>query len=290
MKVDKLAWGLLLVLSVIWGSSFILMKRGLQVFDAGQVGAYRIAVAFLIFLPIALREWRHIPPDRWRYLLAAGALGNLFPAFLFAFAQTKMESSVAGILNALTPIFTFIISILFFGQQARTAQIVGLVLGFTGSLAISFVQAGGNIGDFNAYTLLIVVATLFYGISVNLIGTYLSDQPSLRVSAVAITLVGLPALLYLLSTDFLARASASPQGWASLGYITILGVFSTSISLVLFYKLVRITSAVFASFVTYLIPIFALTWASLDGEQLTWLHLVGMAFIISGVYAVGRKQ
>jgi drug/metabolite transporter (DMT)-like permease len=287
---EKLAWGLLVLLALIWGTSFILMKKGLTVFTPGQVAAYRIVVAFLIFLPWAIGGWRQVPPAKWKYIIVAGILGNLIPAFLFTNAQMQMESSVAGILNTLTPIFTFLVSVLFFGQPAKKWQMVGLALGFAGAVGLSFVAAGGQVGTFNAHALLILVATICYGISVNTISKYLAGVKSLIISASAMLVVGPLALAHLLSGDFVDRVPVSPQSWAAFGYITVLGVLSTALGLLLFNKLVKITSPVFASAVTYIIPIFALGWGLLDGEHLTYLHLLGMTLIVAGVYAVNKGK
>ncbi len=289
-KDEKLAWGLLLLLALIWGTSFILMKKGLTVFSPGQVGSYRIVVAFFIFLPWAIQNFREVPAHKWKYIMVAGVLGNLIPAFLFTNAQTRIESSVAGILNTLTPIFTFLISILFFGQPVRRWQVIGLVLGFSGAVGLSFVKTGGEIGSFNAYALLILLATVLYGISVNTIGKYLGGLKSLTISASAMLIVGPVALVYLLSTDFVQQVQATPESWGAFGYLTMLGVFSTALGLLLFNKLVKITSPVFASAVTYIIPVFALLWGFIDGEKLTFLHLFGMVFILAGVYAVNRGK
>jgi drug/metabolite transporter (DMT)-like permease len=287
---DRLAWGLLLLLALIWGTSFILMKKGLAVFTPGQVGAYRIAVAFFIFLPWGIQALAKVPLAKWRYIVVAGILGNLLPAFLFTHAQMHMESSVAGILNTLTPIFTFLISIFFFGQPIRPWQVVGLALGFSGALGLSFVQTGGRAGSFNEYALLILVATIGYGISVNVIGKYLAGIGSLFISSAAMLVIGPVAVVYLLASDFAARVPASPQSWGAFGFITILGVLSTALGLLLFNKLVKLTSPVFASAVTYIIPVFALMWGLIDGERLTFLHLFGIVFILSGVYAVNRGK
>jgi drug/metabolite transporter (DMT)-like permease len=278
------------MLALIWGSSFILIKKGLGHFQAGQVGAYRIAVAYVALLPIALRGLSSIPLDRWPFLAVSGFLGNLFPAWLFAIAQTKLDSSVTGILNTLTPLFTFIISLLFFGRPARFTQVVGLGLGFFGAAGLSFVSAGGQIGTFNHYALLIALATLCYGFSINTIASKLQALPSVLISAAGIFTVGPVAVAYLAATGFHHQIAISTASWGAFGYLTLLGLMGTAVGLVMFNKLVKISSPVFASSVTYVIPLFALGWGLLDGEQPTWLHLGGLTLILAGVYAINRGR
>ncbi|MCS6969027.1 MAG: DMT family transporter [Cytophagales bacterium] len=285
----RLAWGLLLLLAFIWGSSFILIKRGLSIFSAGEVGALRIAIAFLLLLPAAIVHVRAIPAQKWLHVFLTGFLGNFLPAFLFAKAQQYLPSSVVGILNGLTPIFTLVVGVLFFAFQLRKWQLAGILMGFSGSLSLSWIRSSGQLGEFNPYILLIAAATICYGFSVNIIGKYLRQLPSLAISSVALLLVGPIAVLYLLlGTDFVNKCQYGNAAWIALGYIGILATFGTALGLVFFNKLVKITSPVFASSVTYLIPIVALLWGVADGEQLTWLHGLGMMLIVGGVYVANR--
>jgi drug/metabolite transporter (DMT)-like permease len=285
----KLAWLILIALAFVWGSSFILMKRGLTVFAAGEVGALRIVIAFVLLLPITVGNLRLIPAKSLPYIFITGFCGNLLPAFLFATAQQYLPSSVAGILNALTPIFTLLIGVLFFSFQLKKWQFIGITMGLTGSIGLSLIQSGGEVGGFNPYALLIVAATLCYGISVNVIGKYLRQLPSLAISATAMTMVGPPALAYLLATGELpVKLAQGEQAWVALGYIGILGIFGTALGLVFFNKLVKMTSPVFASSVTYLIPVFAMLWGIADSETFGLLHLAGMGLIVGGVYVANR--
>ncbi|MCS7019293.1 MAG: DMT family transporter [Cytophagales bacterium] len=288
-KHPPLAWILLFLLALIWGSSFILMKRGLIVFSAGEVGALRIVIAFLLLLPIALKHWRAIPAHSWRYVFLTGCLGNLLPAFLFATAQQHLASSVVGILNALTPIFTLLVGVLFFALPLRKWQLIGIAMGFAGSISLSWVQSGGEVGSFNPYILLIVMATVCYGISVNIIGKYLRHLPSLAVSSTALTTVGPLALIYLGAVEHIPdKLAQGSKAWLALGYVSMLGIFGTALGLIFFNKLVKITSPVFGSSVTYLIPLVALLWGIVDSEAFGLLHLTGMMLIVGGVYVANR--
>jgi drug/metabolite transporter (DMT)-like permease len=288
-NTQALAWGLIIILALIWGSSFILMKRGLEVFTAGQVGALRMAVAATVFFPITFTVWRKVPTTGWKFMAVSGIIGNLFPAFLFATAQTSLSSSLTGILNALTPLFTLLISIFFFNKNLLRNQVFGLLLGFIGTAGLSLLKSDGGVGEMNWYVWLVVLATLLYGISINVVKTYLGGVKSLYVSACALACTAPFSYAYLFSTDFVVRMQTHPQALTALGYLVILGTIGSAFALILFNKLVQISSAVQASMTTYLIPIVALVWGCLDQEPLTAYHFLGMLTIISGVYLVNQQ-
>ncbi|MGH1335559.1 MAG: DMT family transporter [Aureispira sp.] len=279
---------LFIILSLIWGSSFILIKRGLEVYSAGQVGALRVVFSFLVLLPWAIPSLAKIPKDKLGYVALTGFMGNLIPAFLFAKAETSLASSIAGVLNGLTPLFAFIIGIFIFKTAWKKEQLLGLVIGFVGTLGLSFVQAEGALGGMNAYALLVVLATICYGTNANLLKVKLGKIAPLPLTAVAMLFTGPVALVYLLTTDFLTVIGSTPASWQALGYLAILGILGTAIALVLFNILIQITSTVFATAVTYVIPVIAVLWGLLDGEQLFPLHYVGMVFILLGVYMVNK--
>lgn len=284
------AWLLVLLLSLIWGSSFILIKKSLLVFTAPQVGAGRVAIAFLVLSPLAFAHLRNIPRDKIATLFWAGMLGTFLPAMLFAWAQTSLASAVTGILNALTPIFTLIVGLLFFGLPFKKAQGLGLLMAFLGAISLSFFRADGSFGEFNEYALLVVLATLLYAINVNILGKNLKGIKSVLVSTYALTLVAPFAVGYLAVSDFSTRILTHEGGYEAFGYLSILGVFGTAIGLALFNKLVQITSPVFASVVTYLIPIMAIVWGLLDGEAVSWWQVLAMFFVIGGVFIVNKAK
>jgi drug/metabolite transporter (DMT)-like permease len=278
---------LFVLLSIIWGSSFILIKRGLEAYSPGQVGALRVIFSFLVLLPWAIPSLAKIPKDKMALVALTGFMGNLIPAFLFAKAETQLASSVAGVLNGLTPLFAFIIGILFFKTVWKKEQLLGLVVGFVGTLGLSFVQ-DGKLGGINAYALLVVVATICYATNANLLKEKLGHIKPVPLTAVAMLFIGPVALVYLLTTDFLTVVGSTSTSWYALGYLAILGIVGTAIALVLFNVLIQMTSTVFATAITYVIPIVAVLWGLLDGEQLYPLHYVGMVFILIGVYVVNR--
>ena len=275
-------------LALIWGSSFVLMKRGLESYSDMQVAALRLFIAFLSLLPFlysALKELnkKHIVP-----LIITGVLGNGIPAFLFTRAQTTLESSFVGILNSLTPIFTLVLGIYFFKSKPTKTNIVGIIIGFLGALLL-YVSEIPDFSTVNIGVLLVVIACLFYGASVNVIRKYLADMNFLHISAIAFMFVGPFAGFYIFTTDFLSIATTT-NGLTSLGYITILAVVGTSFSVVVFNKLIKDTSAIFATSVTYLIPIVALFWGLLENEQIRNEHYIGICIILCGVYLVNKKR
>ena len=296
MKINKVAESksypifILLLLSLIWGSSFILIKRGLDSFSAPQVGTIRVSIAFIILLPFATRYIKSVFRLKWKQIIVYGLLANLIPAILFATAETGLSSSLTGILNSLTPMFTLIIGAIFFGVSIQREQTLGLAAGFAGSFILSFVGSGGELGSFNFYALFVVAATICYGFSTNLVRKYFLQVDSLALTALAFFSLGGVSLIYLFSSDFIYRMQNVEGAWISLLYIFILSAFGTAFALILFNRLIQITSAVFASTVTYLIPITAVVWGIVDGEELYALHFVGMALIIAGVYIVNKYK
>lgn len=279
---------LFILLSLIWGSSFILIKRGLEVYSPGQVGALRVIFSFLVLLPWAIPSLSKIPKDKMAYVALTGFMGNLIPAFLFAKAETGLASSVAGVLNGLTPLFAFVIGIFIFKTTWKKEQLLGLIIGFLGTIGLSFVQTGGKLGAMNAYALLVVIATICYAINVNLLKEKLGHIHPLPLTAVAMLFIGPVALIYISTTDFWTVVGSTPASWQALGYLAILGILGTAIALVLFNVLIQMTSTVFATAVTYVIPVVAVWWGLLDGEQLYPFHYVGMVLILIGVYLVNK--
>lgn len=285
-----LSWILLITLAIIWGSSFILIKKGLVSFSPLQVGTLRISFAFLVMLPFAIKSLTTTLKQYWKKILVIGLFSNLIPAVLFSTAETGISSSLAGILNALTPIMTFIAGLLFFSIRIKRIQILGLLIGFTGSFALSFINSTGGLGKFNYYALYVVLATMMYGFSGNFIKKYLYGIHPITLTALAMFTMGPLSIIILFSSDFFERLSTNDGAVASLGFIFLLGAIGTAFALVLFNRLIQRTTAVFASSVTYLIPIMAVVWGFLDGEDFFALHIIGMGFIVIGVYLINKRK
>jgi drug/metabolite transporter (DMT)-like permease len=290
------AWLLLLVLACIWGTSFILMKKGLVVFSALELGAIRVSVASLLLLPFALRHVRKVDPSRFKWLGLSGVVGTLIPAFLFAYAETKLASGLAGVLNALTAVFTLLVGALLFGQRLTGLRVLGIALGLAGTVVLMLLGGSGGAatpsGEGNAwYGLYIVLATIGYGISVNVIKYRLHGLTPVAVTSLLLMLIGGPALVYLLAgTAFLHKLAVQPGAWTAFGYIALLATMSTAVAMVLFNRLIQQSTALFASSSTYLIPIVALALGALDGEAFNAWHLLGMLIILAGVLIVHRAK
>lgn len=284
------AWLLLLTLAIIWGSSFILIKKGLDVFSPGQVGSLRLVFAFLFLIAFAVPNIRSVPKEKWKYIILVGVISIMIPAFLFAIAQTKLTSSITGILNALTPLFTLIIGVVIFKFKMKFLQLIGLLLGFVGSISLSFIDSEGGFGQMNYFVLFIVVATICYGAGSNIVKARLSDVNSTVLASLSLLVIGPFTVVYLFSTDFIGRVISIEGSWEALGYIAILGIIGTGLALALINRLIQITTPVFASSVTYLIPIVAVMWGLLDNEKLYLMHYAGMVLIIAGVYIVNKVK
>jgi drug/metabolite transporter (DMT)-like permease len=281
---------LMIVLSLIWGSSFILIKQGLKVFSADQVGALRVSSAFLFLLPLAFSRLKELKTHHYVSLFFSGMLGIFVPAFLFSFAQTHMSSSVAGIMNTLTPMFTMVIGVLLFSQRFRTIAILGIVLGFGGAILLILSREEGQITGINYYALLIVLACLCYGMNLNYIKFKIADLSALTITSISVVLIGPFALIYLVGfTDFTTQVQTAPGGWKAFGFVALLGTMGTAIATVLFNRLVKISTPLFASSVTYIIPIVAVMWGVLDNEKLVAGHFIGMIAIVGGVYLANRR-
>ena len=293
---SPVAWLLLIILASIWGTSFILMKKGLVVFSAMELGACRVAVAALLLLPFALRHLPRLERPRIKWLVLAGVVGTLIPAFLFAYAETKLASGLAGVLNALTAVFTLLVGALLFGQRLTGLRVLGIALGLAGTVVMLLLGGSGGTdtptGEGNAwYGLYILIATIGYGVSVNVIKHKLGGMTPMAVTAVLLMLIGGPALAYLLlATDFLPKLAAVPGAWAAFGYIALLATMSTAVAMVLFNRLIQQSTALFASSSTYLIPIVALAWGAFDGEAFNGWHFAGMVVILAGVLIIHRAK
>ncbi len=283
-----LAWGLLLLLGLIWGSSFILIKQGLTAFSAAEVGALRIASASVFLVPVALPALHSLSRRHLTLLAFIGLFGSLGPAFLFAFAQTQLSSSVTGILNAVTPLNVLLLGAAFFGRSITRPELVGLGAGLVGTVILMLAGSSGSLGGINYYALLIIAATICYGFNTNIIKNYLGDLKPTVITAVSLLLAGPAAVFYLLSVPgFAEKAVSGAARWPLLAMV-LLGVVGTALALIMFNKLVQIRTAVFASSVTYLVPMVAIGWGVLDGESLSVWHLVGMGAILGGVYVANR--
>jgi drug/metabolite transporter (DMT)-like permease len=288
MELKNLKWILLLMLSLIWGSSFILIKRGLVGLSPLQLGSLRVLFSAVFLLLIGFRSLTEIKRNQWKYIVLTSFFGTFIPAFLFALAQTQISSSVSSILNSLTPLNTLILGALAFGLTFKRTQIIGVVIGLIGTLLLIVNGAMNHPGQNYWYALLVLVASICYALNVNLLKKYLADVKPLSITTGNFLVLFFPALVVLLSTDFISVLH-QPNVQHALLFVAVLGVVGTGIANILFFKLIQISSPVFATSVTYLIPIVAFFWGLLDGEMLTPIQFVGAFVVLLGVYLSSKK-
>lgn len=285
----NLKWPILIALSLMWGSSFILMKRGLEAFSSEQVAALRITLAYVFLLPFLVRYYRIDLKKYWKGLLGMGVFGNLVPAFLFTKAETGISSSLTGMLNALTPIFTVIIGWIAFGSRTNIFQLAGIITGFGGALLLLYNDDAGQ-PNHAGFAMLVVTATLCYAVSVNIIKKYLSDIGSTRATVWAFMFTGPPAMIYLFSTDFMDVVNKHPLAMQAIGYTAILGIAGSALAVIAFNELIKLSGPVFASTTTYLIPIVAVGWGFAEGEQVSWLQLTAVVVILAAVWLINVQR
>ncbi len=278
------AWLLLAVLGLTWGSSYLFIKKGLVAFSPNQLAYLRISISALCFFPFFIMRYKEIKWNKLKYYAIVGFAGSGIPAFLYAMAQTQISSSVTGILSSLTPLFTLVLGVLVFDFKIIKRQAIGIGIGLFGALFLVFFGKEAGISGSAYYALLVVLATALYAYSANTIKASLQEEKPLTISAVAFTLVGIPSTILLLNSGVFSVLETNPGGWTALGFITLLAVFGTVIASVLYFKLVQITTPVFASTVSYIIPCIAVFLGALDGELFTVYHVIGMVFILFGVY------
>lgn len=280
-------WFVLLFLSLIWGTSFILIKKGLQGFGFIEAASIRLMAGGAVMLPAAIFHYKFIPRGKWIYVVLITFVGMFIPAFLFCLAQQHVQSGVAGIINALTPIFAFIFSTLLFKKTARLAHVVGVLLGFVSAIML-VVERSDQAFSFNIYAGLIVLATVCYGLNVNLVKNFLSDVPSMAISSASVTLGGLLSFLFIFLPRH-ANYALTDERWVPLAALVLLGIMSTAMAQYFFYKLIQDTSAIFASSTTYIMPVVAVLWGLLDGEPFHALQVVSIAGILTSVLLVRKN-
>jgi drug/metabolite transporter (DMT)-like permease len=289
MESKQLKWIYLVGLALIWGSSFILIKKGLIGLSALQVGSLRIIFAAVFLLLIGFKSLSKIPKEKWKFIAMTSMFGTFVPAFLFALAQTEIDSSVSSILNSLTPLNTLILGALVFGVGFERRQVWGVFIGLAGSLLLVFNGAMNHPNQNYYYAILIIIASICYAINVNLIKRFLSDLSPLSITTGNFLVLLFPSLIILYFSGFSEVVHVEKVQHAVV-FIMILGVLGTGIANILFFKLIQMSSPVFATSVTYLIPVVAFFWGLLDNEMLTPVQFVGAFIILIGVYLSAKKN
>jgi drug/metabolite transporter (DMT)-like permease len=293
MKIDwqnksVVSWILLLVLSLTWGSSYILIKRGLVAFEPLQVASIRLVVSALSFIPLLIILKRKITWKNWKLYFLVGLTGNAIPAFMFAIAQTQLSSALTGVLNSVTPLATFVIGFLIFRLPFRWHKLLGVVVGLAGAFLLIWFGRESGAASNPWYAGFVLIAATCYAISSNTVASFLKNYGSIEISGASFVMIAPLAFFLFWYSGVWETTLGHPSGWSSFGYITILALAGTVFASILFYKLVHLTGAVFSSFVSYIMPIVATLWGVLDGEPVTILSLSGMVLILAGVY-IARK-
>jgi drug/metabolite transporter (DMT)-like permease len=287
-----IVWASFLFLMLVWGSSFFLVKQGLKIFSPVEVASIRLSSAMVALIGLAIPHFKKVSSDKMPHLFISSIIAMGAPAYLFAIAQTPeigISSSISGVLNAMTPLMTFVVGIIFFNQKMTLMKVIGLLMGFFGAATLILVNAKGQL-IINNFGFFVLIATVCYGTNVNYIKRYLSDVPSLQISSITVTMVGLIAFCILMTTNFWTKLNTVPNAKDSFLKIVLLGVMGTAAAQVVFNKMLTYTSALFASSITYFIPIVAVLWGILDNEILLPWHYLGMALIIGGVLVMNKDN
>lgn len=289
-KVLPVNIALLIALAFIWGSSYILMKRGLDSFSAVQVSMLRILFAFVALLPFLPKAIKTFNKTDLKYALVVAIVGSGIPSYLYPLAITHVDSSITGIINTLTPLFTMLFAWAFFKFKPTWAKVLGLIVALVGAGMLVVKSGNDKPISLDFYALMAVLATVCYGLSSNVLKSKLNHVQAAPLTALTFALIGPLALVLLLSTNFLEVCQSHPQAMMSLLYIGILGVVGTALALVLFNYLIKRTDALYASSVTFLMPVVAMFWGFIDQEQIGLTHLIGFVLVLIGVYLTNRFQ
>jgi len=285
------AWALLILLSLIWGSSPILIKKSLVSLGPFEIGALRLSFAAFVLIPFLSKNFKEVKKKDIPILFISGIVGNVLPYFLYPIAQTNIDSGTSGVLTSLTPFFALLIGVFFYKLKATKNNIIGLTIGFSGTAALILFSETNTSSGSNLYGLFVVLATILYGINLNLVKYHLNHLKPITITSFSIVLI-LPVTLYILffSTPFIEHVQNFNNHKTEFAYVFILGILSTSIATLIFYNLIKIKDTVFASTVTYLMPIVAVVIGLIDGELVNFYQLSGMGLIICGVYINSRKK
>ena len=288
MKLNK--WFYLAALSFIWGSSFILIKKGLVGLTAIELGSIRIIISALALIPFTFNRLKEITFKQWKWIIISAFVGSFFPAFLFAFAEQEIDSSVASILNSIVPLNTIIIGLVLFGIKSTKRQIIGVLLGFFG--AYQLIISGMNLNpDQNYfYSGLVIICSFLYAFNVNIIKKYLQELSAVAIATGHFIVILIPSVIVLLISDFNFEKLQNPQTQTSLFYVTLLAIFGTTLAKILFNKLINISSAVFASSVTYSMLIVSIFWGVMDGENFSINQLFATIIIVIGILLTNKKS
>ena len=284
-------WIFLFLLAFIWGSSFILIKKGLVGFTPLQLGSLRIIITALLLFLVGFKSLKNLPKNTLKWIVISGFLGTFFPAFLFAYAETEIDSAIASILNSIVPINTIIFGFLAFKMYSSKRQILGVLIGFAGTFLLITNGASINPNQNYWYAFLVIIATVMYAFSINIIKRHLQNVSPIAIAVGNFAIIIIPAFIVLIFSGFFtSQVIQGPDFTISLFYIFLLSLFGTAIAKVLFNNLVQISTPIFASSVAYIMPIIAVSWGVLDGESFGFWQGVATVIILLGVYLANSKR
>jgi drug/metabolite transporter (DMT)-like permease len=290
MNQEQRKWVYLFTLAVVWGSSFILIKKGLIAFTPLQLGSLRTVISSLFIFLIGYRSLKTILSGQWKWIVLSGFIGTFLPAFLFAFAETEVDSGVVSILNALVPLNAILIGLAVFKITSTKMQILGVILGFVGASMLIFNSMELNPDQNYLYAGFVVLATVMYAFNVNIIKHYLQEVKPIAIATGNFVAIFIPALLVLIFSDFFTVQTFENEAvYASIGYVSTLAIFGTVMAKIIFNNLIQISSPVFASSVTYLMPLVALLWGLIDGELFGLDQGFASLLILCGIYLANKK-
>ena len=263
------------------------MKKGLLYFPNEIVAALRMFFAFIILaIPGAIYLFR-LNIKQISLLTLSGILSNAIPAFLFAKAQTGIDSYIAGILNSSTALFTLIFGVIFFHYKAKWFNVFGVIIALIGVFGLLSIAGGQNLSFNFKYGIYIIIATIMYAININIIKRYLTDIPTIPMVSLVFFIPGLFITAYLFFiTDFIQIMQSNPEAYKGLIYVGLLGVFGSAIALLIFYHMIKFVNILFAASITYMIPIVSILWGVADGEAFNYIYLLWIIVIILGVFLV----
>jgi drug/metabolite transporter (DMT)-like permease len=282
-------WIALFFLAIIWGSSFILMKKGLVVYSHNVVAALRISLASIVLFPFALKGFNKVNAKDWKYLIFTGVIGNGIPAFLFTFAQTEVSSSLTGMLNSLVPIFSLVVGLFLFKSKPLKTQVIGIFIGLLGASGLILSNGLPSENSNFMFILLIVLATVCYALSVNVIKAYLKEINAIHITALSFICLAPFTIIYLLTTNFIEVTINNSASFNALIYIGILAILGTALAIIIFNLLIKATTTVFATSVTYLIPIVAIFWGLFDGETMNMIQVISAVITLIGIYFINKR-
>ena len=290
MNLNLRKWGTLIILSVIWGSSYILIKKGLTGLTPVQLGSLRVIITTILIAPIGYNKIKHIPKNKMKWVAVSAFVGSFFPAYLFAFAETEISSSVTAVMVSLTPLFTLLISVIIFGEELLKKQVIGVIIGFLGIVVLINNELLSS--SFNLlYVMFIVLAAFCYAVNANLLKYKLPNIPALGIVFMSFLFMFIPAFIVLFFSEFpFSDFTSDPLILESIIYIVILALFGTAIAKVMYIKLLAISTPVFSVSTTYLMPVVAIFWGLLDGEEFKLTQFIGTSIILLGVYLVTKKK